>query len=156
MAKVLVTTEMFPEALSRLREAGHEVQAPAGGRLTRAEILSQIGEADALICLLSDRVDEELLSAAPRLKVVANLGVGVDNVDLAAATQRGVAVTNTLRLLRLRPGQFVGRRQSAVRVINAQLLCQSQDRVRRVTAQNRKMPHATVFQAGQHRLDTRA
>ena len=95
MAKVLVTTEMFPEALSRLREAGHEVQAPAGGRLTRAEILSQIGEADALICLLSDRVDEELFSAAPHLKVVANLGVGVDNVDLAAATRHGVAVTNT-------------------------------------------------------------
>ena len=95
MAKVLITTEMFPEALERLRRAGHRVEAPERGRLSREEILARIGEAEALICLLSDRVDEELLSAAPRLRVVANLGVGVDNVDLAAATRRGIPVTNT-------------------------------------------------------------
>ncbi len=95
MAKVLITTEMFPEALERLRQAGHRVEAPEQGRLSREEILARIGEAEALICLLSDRVDEELLSAAPRLRVVANLGVGVDNVDLAAATRRGIPVTNT-------------------------------------------------------------
>ncbi len=95
MAKVLITTEMFPEALERLRRAGHRVEAPKQGRLFREEILARIGEAEALICLLSDRVDEELLSAAPRLRVVANLGVGVDNVDLAAATRRGIPVTNT-------------------------------------------------------------
>ncbi|MBC7098222.1 D-glycerate dehydrogenase [Candidatus Bipolaricaulota bacterium] len=95
MAEVLVTTEVFPEALARLREAGHRVRAPAEGRLSRAELLDQIATADALVCLLSDRVDEGLFSAAPRLKVVANLGVGVDNIDLSAATRHGVVVTNT-------------------------------------------------------------
>lgn len=95
MAKVLITTEMFSEAVEVLRRAGHQVEAPQAGRLSRDQILSRIQEAEALICLLSDRVDEELLSAAPRLKVVANLGVGVDNIDLEAATRRGIVVTNT-------------------------------------------------------------
>lgn len=51
--------------------------------------------ADGLLCLLTDRVDDELLDAAPRLAVVANMAVGYDNVDVAAATSRGVPVTNT-------------------------------------------------------------
>ncbi len=95
MSKVLITTEMFPEEIERLKAAGHEVDVPAEGRLTRAELLARVGEAEGLICLLSDRVDDEVFSAAPRLKVVANLGVGVDNIDLAAATRRGIPVTNT-------------------------------------------------------------
>ena len=95
MSKVLITTEMFPEEIERLKAAGHEVDAPAEGRLTRAELLARVGEVEGLICLLSDRVDDEVFSAAPRLKVVANLGVGVDNIDLAAATRRGIPVTNT-------------------------------------------------------------
>jgi len=95
VSKVLITTEMFPEEIERLKAAGHEVDVPAEGRLTRAELLARVGEAEGLICLLSDRVDDEVFSAAPRLKVVANLGVGVDNIDLAAATRRGIPVTNT-------------------------------------------------------------
>lgn len=95
MGRVLITTEMFPEAVEKLTGAGHRADLPREGRLPREEILRRVREADALICLLSDRVDEELLSAAPRLKVVANLGVGVDNIDLPAATRRGIPVTNT-------------------------------------------------------------
>jgi glyoxylate reductase len=52
-------------------------------------------EADALVALLTDRIDEALLAQCPRLKVVANVAVGYDNVDLAAAARHGVAVTNT-------------------------------------------------------------
>ena len=52
-------------------------------------------DADALICLLLDRIDEALFARAPRLRVVANCAVGFDNVDLAAAAARGIAVTNT-------------------------------------------------------------
>ena len=99
LGKVLITTEMFPEELERLADAGHRVEAPERGRLPREEILDRIQDADALICLLSDRVDEELLARAPRLKAVANLGVGVDNIDLAAATRRGIPVTNTPEVL---------------------------------------------------------
>ena len=54
-----------------------------------------LAEAEALVCLLTHRIDAALLDRAPRLRVVANYAVGHDNVDLAAATARGIAVTNT-------------------------------------------------------------
>lgn len=54
-----------------------------------------MARADGLLCLLTDRVDDELLAVAPRLRVVANCAVGYDNVDLAAAAARGIVVTNT-------------------------------------------------------------
>jgi glyoxylate reductase len=74
--------------------AGHEV---VGGdrRLGRDELLAAVGGADGLICLLSDRIDEELLARAPRLRVVANHAVGVDNVDRAACARRGIVLANT-------------------------------------------------------------
>jgi glyoxylate reductase len=62
---------------------------------TRDELLAGAAEADALVTLLSDRVDAALLDALPWLRVVSNHAVGVDNVDVAAATERGVWVTNT-------------------------------------------------------------
>ncbi len=70
-------------------------RAPAFGRMQRDELLAAIGEADALISLLRDRIDDELLDAGPQLKVVANCAVGYDNVDLQAAVRRGIPVTNT-------------------------------------------------------------
>jgi glyoxylate reductase len=62
---------------------------------SRPELEAAVGEADGLICLLSDRIDDELLGKAPRLKVVANFAVGIDNIDLPAATRRGIRVTHT-------------------------------------------------------------
>lgn len=99
MAKVFITTRMFPEAVEELRREGHEVVVHEGDRLLPAELAARVADVDALICPLSDRVDEGLLARAPRLRVVANLGVGVDNVDLEAATRRGVLVTNTPEVL---------------------------------------------------------
>ena len=54
-----------------------------------------LADADALVCLLLDRIDASVLARAPKLRVIANCAVGYDNVDLAAATARGIAVTNT-------------------------------------------------------------
>jgi glyoxylate reductase len=54
-----------------------------------------LSTADALVCLLLDRIDESVLARAPRLRVIANCAVGYDNVDIAAATRAGIAVTNT-------------------------------------------------------------
>lgn len=99
MAKVFITTRMFPEAVEELRREGHEVVVHEGDRLLPVELAARVADVDALICPLSDRVDEGLLARAPRLRVVANLGVGVDNVDLEAATRRGVLVTNTPEVL---------------------------------------------------------
>ena len=62
---------------------------------TPEELRGGVAEADGLLCLLTERVDAPLLDAAPRLRVVANLAVGFDNIDVPAATERGVVVTTT-------------------------------------------------------------
>ena len=62
---------------------------------TRAEMLAGVSDADGLLCMLTDRIDRELLDAAPRLKVVSNYAVGVDNIDVAACTERRIPVANT-------------------------------------------------------------
>jgi len=97
MGVVAITRRLPDSAAARLRAAGHQVRqhddhvAPE-----HAEILRLVHNCDGLICLLSDRVDAELLDAAgPRLRIVANYAVGLDNVDLAACRSRGVAVANT-------------------------------------------------------------
>jgi len=95
VGKVLVSAPLPGPAVERLR-AAHEVLVgtdPTG--LGREGILSRVGDADALVTLVADRIDEAVLAAAPRLRVVANCGVGVDNLDLDACRRRGIAVTNT-------------------------------------------------------------
>jgi glyoxylate reductase len=72
-----------------------ELVAPAVGHRPLDALTRELATADALITLLRDPVDAALLDAAPRLRVVANYAVGFDNIDVAAATARGVCVTNT-------------------------------------------------------------
>ncbi|MDQ3341241.1 MAG: D-glycerate dehydrogenase [Myxococcota bacterium] len=70
---------------------GTEVFVPATGHVG----LVDVEQADALVCLLLDRIDDAALARMPKVRVVANCAVGVDNVDVPAATRRGVVVTNT-------------------------------------------------------------
>jgi glyoxylate reductase len=63
--------------------------------MPRADVLTRVATVDALYCMLTDQIDRELLERAPQLRVVSNMGVGVDNVDLAACTQLGIPVGNT-------------------------------------------------------------
>lgn len=93
---ILVTQRIPDEAIVLLREAG-TVGFPADrdGPPTRDEILKSIPKADALLCLLTDRIDAGVIAAAPRLMVIANMAVGYDNIDVSAATARMVPVTNT-------------------------------------------------------------
>lgn len=92
----VVTNRIPAAAVEALQEAG-EVRIDEGeAALPRAELLELVAGADAILTLLHDRVDEELLEAAgPQLRCVANVAVGYDNVDIAAAARRGVVVTNT-------------------------------------------------------------
>lgn len=99
MGKVAITTRFFPEELERLKEAGHEVRVHEGKPLSKAELVEFAKDAEALIILLVDRIDEEVLQALPKLRIVANLGVGVDNIDIDAATRRKILVTNTPEVL---------------------------------------------------------
>ena len=93
MSPVVVSTSPLPGPwLGRLAETFDvRIVEPAPEESFRFEV----GEADALISLLTVRVGAELTAAAPRLKIVANYAVGVDNVDRAAAAARGIVVTHT-------------------------------------------------------------
>ncbi len=83
-------------ALELLRAAGEVAATDHEGPLPRQRLLELVAGADAILTLLHDRVDAELLDAAgPRLRCVANVAVGHDNVDLGAAAKRGVLVANT-------------------------------------------------------------
>ena len=96
MAKVYVTCRVFPEELERLRAAGHTVEMrDAPGLILREKLLEKVSEAEALICLLSDRIDAEVIEKAGKLRIIANLAVGYENIDLAAAQAAGIVVTNT-------------------------------------------------------------
>lgn len=90
-------TNRIPEAaLEALRAVGEVRIDERDEALPRKDLLALVAEADAVLTLLHDRVDEELLAAAgPQLRCVANVAVGYDNVDLEAAARRGVVVTNT-------------------------------------------------------------
>ncbi len=96
MARVYVTCRLFPEELERLRAAGHAVaMRDLPGPIAREELLRNVGDVEGLISLLSDRIDQEVIRAGRRLRIIANLGAGYDNIDVAAAEVAGIAVTNT-------------------------------------------------------------
>jgi glyoxylate reductase len=95
MARLFVTRVLPFESLDRLR-AEHDVDEWPGELPPSPEDLrAHAREADGLLTLVTDRVDAELLDAAPRLKAIANMAVGTDNIDLEAAAARGIAVGNT-------------------------------------------------------------
>lgn len=91
-------TRLIPEAgLEILRRHCRRVEVNPDDRvLGRAELLAAVRGRDGVLCLLTDTIDEEVLAAAgPACRVFANMAVGYNNVDLAAATRRGVMITNT-------------------------------------------------------------
>jgi glyoxylate reductase len=96
MSRVVVTGRIPEAALEKLRTE-HEVDAWASPEsIGREELLRRVAGADAVVSLLTERIDAELLDAAgPQLKVVANVAVGYDNIDVPACTERGVVATNT-------------------------------------------------------------
>lgn len=95
MASVLLTRRIPSSVLSHLT-AHHSVDLYSGDvAIPRDELIARVADKDALICLLTDTVDAHVIAAAPALKVIANIAVGYDNIDLAAAAARGIVVTNT-------------------------------------------------------------
>lgn len=91
-AKVLVAEKIADDGIERLLEKGYEVDELYG--LSPAELLAKIGGYDALIVRSNTQVTAELLNAASRLKIVGRAGVTVDNIDIPAATEKGIIVCN--------------------------------------------------------------
>jgi glyoxylate reductase len=98
MVDVFISRKTFDEVLTHFDEAGLQVQHNAAdvplGHDALAAALAASG-APALMCVLTDTIDAALMDAAPQLDVIANVAVGYNNVDVAAATERGIVVTNT-------------------------------------------------------------
>src|SRR5437879_3502868 len=97
--RIVVTRVLPGHALERLRVAGDVVLHQEDRAPTREELLAYVRDADALLCLITERIDDEVFDAAPRLRIVSNYAVGVNNIDVAAATRRGILVTNTPNVL---------------------------------------------------------
>lgn len=95
MVKVVSTSALPIDLAAQVAAAlpGSVVEVPAAGHVGVAGL--DLGDADALVCLLLDRIDAAVLARAPNLRVVANCAVGIDNIDVAAAAAAGVCVTNT-------------------------------------------------------------
>ena len=94
-ARIVVTGKIPDAGLDLLRGAG-EVWAWDGDDPIPVDVRDErLAEADAVVTLLTDRVDDAFLDAAPRLRVVANVAVGYNNIDVPACSARGVVVTNT-------------------------------------------------------------
>jgi glyoxylate reductase len=93
--KILIASGLQEEAL-RLIPKDVDVDIHRGeDPLSKAELMRRLADRDGLICQIVDTIDDAVLAAAPGLKVVANIAVGFNNIDVPAARRRGVAVTNT-------------------------------------------------------------
>lgn len=93
--KVFLTRELPPESMRLLSEAADLTYNQEDRTLTKQEVIDGVQNADGLICLLNDNIDQEIITSGPNLRVVANFAVGYNNIDVEAATLRGLPVTNT-------------------------------------------------------------
>ena len=93
--KILVTREVFDETLEYLHQHTDVQTNQEDAPFAPAALAAAVADKDGLMCCLTDRVDAALLEAAPTLKVVANIAVGYNNIDVPACTAHGVMATNT-------------------------------------------------------------
>jgi glyoxylate reductase len=93
--KVFSTRPLFDAARQILQEKCDVEYWAKPERISREELFKRIAEKQGLVCLLTERVDDQLLRGAPKLRIAANVAVGYDNIDIPACTKRGVVATNT-------------------------------------------------------------
>ncbi len=93
--KALATRPLFPEARAILDQQFDTEYWTRTESIPRAELLARVADKEALVCLLTEKVNEELLSAAPKLRVAATVSVGYDNIDVAACTRHKVVAAHT-------------------------------------------------------------
>ena len=92
--RILVTRKIPEDGLKLLEQAGAELDI-CDDCFTKTQIINRVRDKDGLICLLSDKIDEDIITAGTKLKVISNYAVGYDNVDIKTAEDRGIYVTNT-------------------------------------------------------------
>ncbi len=127
--KVLATRPLFPAAQKILNAACDVEYWIEPERISKDELLKKVKDKEGLVCLLTEKVNSELLSAAPKLRIAANVAVGFDNIDVAACTKRGVAATNTPGVLDETTADFAWTLMMAVgrRLVEGDTLARSGD-----------------------------
>lgn len=93
--KIFVTRKIPEPGLELLRKEFDVEVNPYDRVLSKEEIIKGLQGKDGLLCLLTDPIDEDIINSEPKLKMIANYAVGYDNVDIRAATERGIPVSNT-------------------------------------------------------------
>lgn len=101
-----ITRRIFPEAIALLQSAADVRQWDSDLPPPYERLLAEAKQSDALFTLLTDRIDAALLSESPRLRVVSNMAVGYNNIDMAAATAKGVYIGNTPGVLTETTAEF--------------------------------------------------
>ena len=93
--KIYCTHQLFEDA-RKILDSNYNVEYWVNSeRPPREEVLRRVKDREGLICLLTEKINDDLLRVAPRLRIVANVAVGYDNIDVEACTRRGVVATNT-------------------------------------------------------------
>jgi len=92
----ILISRLLPEPAVEAARARAQVDVHASEQpLPRAELAARLKRREGLVCLVTDLIDDDLLASCPELRVVSNVAVGFNNVDVASATRRGIVVTNT-------------------------------------------------------------
>jgi glyoxylate reductase len=125
--KVLATRPLFPAAQEILNAHCDVEYWMQPERISKDELLRKVQDKEGLVCLLTEKVDSNLLGAAPKLRIASNVAVGFDNIDVAACTKRGVVATNTPGVLDETTADFAWTLMMAVarRVIEGEALARS-------------------------------
>ena len=93
--RVMISRALPEEVIARARSRA-DVDLHAGDKpLSKTDLIARVKDREGLVCLITDTIDASVLESCPALKVVSNVAVGFNNIDVAAATKRGVVVTNT-------------------------------------------------------------
>jgi glyoxylate reductase len=92
---ILVTRKLPSSVIAKLSASADVDLYTGDAAIPPAELRSRVADKDALVCLLTDAVDRSVIDAAPRLKVIANVAVGYNNIDVPYARSRGIVATNT-------------------------------------------------------------
>lgn len=95
MKKILVTGNLPGEVLDMLRREAEVIHHHLDRPMERTDLLRLVADRDGLLAMITDIVDGELMESAPSLRVVANMAVGYNNIDVSEATRRGILITNT-------------------------------------------------------------
>jgi glyoxylate reductase len=124
---ILSTHPLFPEARTMLDAQCDVEYWTRPERPSRADFLKQVAPKDGLVCLLTEKIDSEMLGVAPKLKIAANVAVGYDNVSVPECTARKIVVTNTPGVLDETTADFAWTLLMTVarRVVEGEELCRS-------------------------------